>query len=99
MKNFDLYTELMNNGFEVSKNRYGLEVLTKEYEQEIGNPLQGVWTQVMWVDVQFSPDHTVCTAYYCEGRHSNAFKVKTHMNDKRAFNAIRQTVANNGFEL
>ena len=99
MKNFDLYTELMNHGFELCKNRYGLEVLSKKYEREAGNPLQGTWTYVMWVDVQFNPMHTTCTAYYHEGNHLNAFKAHTHLSDKRAFNAIRQTVANKGFEL
>lgn len=98
-KSFDLYNELMNNGFEVSKNRYGLEVLTKQYEREAGNTLQGTWTKVVWVDVQFNAEHTTCTAYYHEGNHFNAFKAKTHLSDKRAFNAIKQTVENCGFEF
>ena len=52
----------------------------------------------MDVEVVFNQEHTALSAYYWDGGR-RPFKEKTHLNEKRAFNAIAQTIANKGFQI
>ena len=88
------------NGFKAVKDRFGHDALTRGWikrEQCFGT-LGGVYDLRLNVDVVFNRDHSVATVQYFDGGRS-PFKTKVHLNEKRAFNAIRQTVANHGFEI
>lgn len=98
-KEFNLYEELKAIGFEESKDQFGFDCLIKKYERE---------TEVLWhgkqivrfeISARFNPDHSVVTVFYYNGGHHTPFKTKTHLNEKRALNAIRETAKNNSFEL
>lgn len=97
-KNYDLYAELVKCGFAEGKSRWGQDSLTKEWSRKEGNPLQGNWVYHFKCEVVFNADHTTVTAYYWDGGIS-PFKAKIHLNEKRAFNAIKQTIKNHEFEI
>ena len=99
MKNFDLYNELKANGFYEIHDEFG-DVLRKDYEKEVEVAWYGIQKSNFIVRVRFNGDHSVAQAdYYNSSVPARAFKSKVHLNEKRALNAIRQTVENNGFEF
>lgn len=98
-KAFNLYEELKANGFYEVRDEWG-DVLRKDYEKEVDVLWYGKQKSYFIVRVRFNGDHSVAQAsYYHNSVPANAFKNKTHLNEKRALNAIRQTVENNGFEF
>lgn len=100
MKNFDLYAELQALGFKPVKDQFGHDAMTKGWvrREPCFGTLGGVYDHRLNIDVIFNPDHSVAQVQYFDGgRHP--FKVKTHLNEKRALNAIRETAKNNGFEF
>ena len=98
-KKFDLYKELQNLGFYKVDDEFG-DVLRKDYQKIIDVAWVGKRTKHFVVRVKFNSDHTVATAYYYQNSVPvSAFKVKTHLNEKRALNAIRDTLRNNEFEI
>ena len=48
------------------------------------------------VTVRFTPDDQAITVSYSQGYHE-PFKVKSHLANRRALNAISDTLAHNGF--
>lgn len=98
-KKFDLYEALMEKGFYEVHDEWG-DVLRKDYQKEVEVVWYGKQTSYFIVRVRFSEDHSVAqVSYYNNSVPARAFKNKTHLNEKRAFNAIKATVENNGFEL
>lgn len=97
MKKFDLYEELLANGFVAVKN-VGSEYyhLEKHYEKEVEVCWYGKQEVHFDVEIYFNADHSCVRAYYYN-QSRTPFKVKSHLNDKRAFNAIKATVENNGY--
>lgn len=97
MKKFDLHEELLANGF-VKTDAYmlGWEGITKHYEKEIEVVWYGKRKSIFDVEVFFHPDHSVVKVFYYN-QSKTAFKVRMHISDKRAFNAIKATVENNGY--
>lgn len=98
MKNFDLYSELEKLGFESGKDSFGFDCLSKKYERETEVLWYGKHTFRFQISARFNSDHSVVTVFYYDGNNT-PFKTKTHMNEKRALNAIRETAKNNMFEL
>lgn len=89
-KKYDVYKELIEAGFEKDIPMFdGYDELRRDWKD--GN-------RILTIHIIFSPDHEVFKAMYFDGSRK-AFKVKAHLNQKRAFNAIRQTVENNWFEF
>lgn len=97
MKKFDLYKELENKGFAARKDEYGFDVLVKEFSKEVEIAWIGKEISVIRVEVRFNKEKTTATASYFSGY--SRFKEKTHLNDKKAFNAIKATVEFKGFEF
>ena len=52
----------------------------------------------MSIEIWFDFEYRALTVYYYDGGH-RPFKEKTHLCDKRAYNAIMQTIANKGFKM
>ena len=98
MAKFDTFEALKANGFNEEKGAFGSIILRKEYSKEVEVAWQGTWTSRLTVELQFNPEKSVIGAAYYDGGRS-PFKTKTHLNDKRAYNAIKQTVENKGFAL
>lgn len=97
MKKFDLYEELLTNGFAAVKDEYSEKYhLTKAYEKEVELCWYGKQKVHFDVEVYFNADHSCVRAYYYN-QSCTPFKIKSHLNDKRAFNAIKATVENNGY--
>ena len=97
-KKFDLYQELLNKGFENQESMFGF-TLTKSYEKEVEVAWHGKMKTTYKVQVVFNEEKTVATVSYFKGSSKRADKVKNHMNEKRAFNAIRETIKNAGYEM
>ena len=94
---FDLYEALKNDGFEFEKvDAFGGEYLTKKFEREVEVVWYGKMLSTLEVVVRFSSDHNTITVNYFKGT-ARPFKTKTHLNDKRAYNAINATIENNMF--
>lgn len=98
---FNLYEALQNNGFTVDPYNDGDNgyMVRDDFENEVEVAWYGKQKSTLEIGVQFNESRTVCTVYYYKDGFKRAFKVKTHLTDKRAFNAIRETVKNNGFEF
>lgn len=96
---FDITEALKDNGFEETydgaEQGYVGYTYTKHYSKTNSNPLQGEWEVTFDVDVKmlFGFGNTYIRAYFSNG------KVKDYKSAKRAYNAIRDTVMYNGFEL
>lgn len=98
-KKFDLYQELKELGFYEVDDEFG-DVLRKDYEKETEVVWHGTVTINYSVRAIFNKDHKVVTVNYYQGSvQRKPHKTKTHLNEKRALNAIRDTVKHNGFEL
>ena len=98
-KKFDLYEALKAEGFYEIHDEWG-DVLRKDYEDECEVLWYGIQKRNFIVRVRFSEDHgTVQVRYYHDPISARAFKVKTHLNEKRAYNAIKATVENNSFKF
>lgn len=97
-KKFDLYQELVNAGFEAGSDP---KQLVREFHMECEVCWYGKQDTAIVAEVWFNEDHTVCKAYYYYDRiaRNRQFKEKVHLSEKRAFNAIKQTVENKGFEF
>lgn len=97
-KKFDLYSELLNKGFTASEDQYGCHCLTLNLEKKVETVWWGEQTRSLGIMAAFNPEHTVVTVYYANGGRED-FKVKEHLNEKRALNAIIATAKNQGFEI
>lgn len=95
-KTFNLAEELKKAGYTESINTWGSKELTKKYSDVVDVLWYGKQERQMTVTVVFNNDETSCRANYYDGGKS-PFKVKTHLNEKRALNAIRQTVENHEY--
>lgn len=99
---FDAIAALTSqHGFELKSEKYGPDpariTLTKGYEKTEDVAWHGPMRFAMTVRVLVGRDgETLHVSYYAGDRR---IKEKTHLNDKRAYNAIRETLANNGFEI
>lgn len=99
MKGFDLYQELIGKGFEKSNDEFNRECLAKHYEKEVEVCwYRGTWHSTFDIKAVFNPDHTVVKVFYYN-QSKTPFKTKTHISSKKAYNAICQTLRNNGYEL
>lgn len=96
-KKFDLYQELTEKGFTEQESSFGA-MLVKSYEKEVEVAWHGKMKSTYRVEALFNQDKTIATVSYFKGS-MKADKVKTHLNEKRAFNAIRETIKNAGFEM
>lgn len=96
-KKFDLYQELTNKGFAEQENSFST-MLVKSYEKEVEVAWHGKMKATYRVEVLFNQDKSVATVSYFKSS-GRADKVKTHLNEKRAFNAICETIKNAGFEM
>ena len=95
-KKFDLYEALLADGFKVSEPVLGCDVLLRDLDRV---DALGIKFHLI-VSVLFSPDHGVArVSYHHDSPKRSPFKTKTHLNDRRAYNAIVATVKNNGFEF
>ena len=93
-KKFDVFAALKDLGFEeVKSTTLPGTYLTKSYNRtdDYG------YTTHFTVQIYFSQDMSTLVADYYDGH--TQIKHKVHLNEKRAFNAIKQTAANHGFEL
>lgn len=97
-KKFDLYEALISAGFQAQENE---RHLVKEYHKEVEVVWYGMQDSAIVAEVWFNEDHTTCKAYYYYDRiaYSRQFKEKVHLSDRRAYNAIKATVENKGFEF
>ena len=95
-KKFDLYEALKNEGFTESVDQFGCVELARKFEKEIDVVWYGKTTQTFAIVIGFSSDKSVVRVWYYD-KPFHAFKVKDHMNDKRAYNAIHDTAKYNGF--
>lgn len=98
-KKYDLYEALKAEGFYEVHDEWG-DLLRKDYEKQVEVLWYGTQTSYFTVRVRFSADHgTVQASYYDDKICARAFKVKTHLNEKRAYNAIKQTVELRGWKF
>ena len=97
-KKFDLYQELANKGFTEKENTLGT-MLVKSYEKEVEVAWYGKMKTPYRVEVLFNADQTVANVCYFKEVAPHPVKVKAHLNEKRAFNAICETIKNAGFEM
>lgn len=103
MTKFDLENELIAAAFKMTDEhvaewdrRYMFRTYTKEFVKGLDVAWYGYSECHFIVDVQvlyFKGNPQAVTASYSNG------KVKEHGYDKRAYNAIRDTVKNNGFDI
>ena len=73
------------------------DFLTKTYERVSDVAWHGPMRSEMTVEVHLSADHESLRVYYYDGR--RPIKVKTHLNDKHAYNAIRDSLAHHSYEI
>ena len=89
------------HGYTLKTVRSGSEIvhdfLTKTYERVSDVLWHGPMRSEMTVEVHLSADHETLRVYYYDGRRQ--IKSKVHMNDKRAYNAIRNTLAHYSYEM
>ncbi len=98
MKKFNLIEVLKAHGFEHTDSVYGCHVFTLELTRQTEVAWYGVQEFRLKVSVLFNPDMTSCQVSYYDGG-KKPFKVKTHLADKRCWNAIQATVEGKGFEM
>lgn len=99
-KSFDLIDALIADGFErteyARRNGYKQTKLAKHYEKQTTLAWYGKTVSRFDVEVWFTYYHgEVCRVHV---EYSNG-KVKDHAYNKRAYNAIRDTVQYNGYEF
>ena len=98
-RRYDLYEALKAEGFYEVKDEFG-DVLRKDYEKQTEVLWYGIQTSYFIVRVRFNADHSVAqVSYYDDKIPARAFKTKTHLNEKRAYNAIKQTAELRGWKL
>ena len=83
---YDLYEVLEQAGYAKQEN-ITFDILEKVY--------QGI-SSTFKVMAIFNHEHSVVTVHYFHGGSKRAFKVKTHLNEKRAYNAIKDTLRYSG---
>lgn len=99
---FNAVEALINqHGYTLKDVRVGSEIvheyLTKTYEKTEDVVWHGPTRFEMTVEVLLSRDRETLRVNYFAG--STHLKKKTHLNDKRAYNAIRDTLANHGYQI
>lgn len=97
-KKFDAYEALRNEGFAESINEFGCVELSRKFEKEIEVVWYGKSTKTFAIIIEFNSDKTAMRVWYYN-RPNCPSKVKDHLNDKRAYNAIHSTAKYNGFEF
>lgn len=97
-KKFDLIETLKAHGFSSSTSMTGCPLFTLDMSRQVEVAWYGVQEFTIRVQVVFNPEKTICTVNYYDG-FLRPFKTKVHLSDKRAWNAICETVKNKGFEM
>ena len=95
---FNAIDALIANGYALVKDDLGRESLVKDYERIAHVAFYGDMVSTLRVVISLNSDKTVMSVAYSNGSRA-PFKTKVHLNDKRAFNAIKATVTNNSFEF
>ncbi len=85
---YDLYQILTEAGYNKQESNYG-DTIAKEY-RGLYNPIK--------VEAIFSSDHAVVRFRYFKGGSRREFKNKEHLSEKRAYNALRETLKNSYVE-
>lgn len=98
MAKFNVFDALVEKGFEQGVDRFGRTFLAKHYEKEVEVLWYGSAKHERDVVVTFNTDRTSLTADYYDG-FKRPYKTKLHLNDKRAYNAIVETIRNAEFEI
>ena len=73
------------------------DIFTKTYERISDVLWYGPMRFEMTVEVHLSADRETLRVYYFDGR--RPIKAKTHLNDKHAYNAVRDTLAYHSYEI
>lgn len=96
-KKFDLFKALRENGFTFVDNTS----LTKEYSKTVEIVWNGKQETKIFVGVFFDEEHESCRAYFYQDviSQNGLFKTKTYKANKRAFNAIKETIEWKGFKF
>lgn len=97
-KKFDAYEALKNEGFTETVDELGYVELSRKFEKEVDVAWYGKMTKTFAIVIGFNSDKTVMRVWYYD-RPKKPSKVKDHLNDKRAYNAIHSTAKYNGFEF
>lgn len=95
---FDFIETLKAHGFSSTTSMTGCPLFTLDLSKEVEVAWYGVKEFTIRVQVVFNPEMTCCMVNYYDG-FLRPFKTKVHMSDKRAWNAIRETLKNKGFEI
>lgn len=95
---FDVRPALEAKGFIAKPGHLGGTVLHKDYTKQVEVAWYGQREKRLTVEVWVNSEASCLTVYYYDGGVS-PFKVKNHLNEKRAYNAIADTIKNNGFEI
>ena len=98
MKKFNLIETLNAYGFSSATSITGCPLFTLDLSQQIEVAFYGVQEQTLRIQVVFNSEKTTCTVNYYNGS-LKPFKSKVHLADKRAWNAICETIRNKGFEM
>lgn len=97
---FNLKEALAAKGFSPIADPYGFstygQIVEKVYEKQVEIAWYGKVNSSLKVTVRFTPDDQAITVSYSQGYHE-PFKVKSHLANRRALNAISDTLAHNGF--
>ena len=95
-KKYNIYEALQAEGFKESVSNWGTPMLTKEIEKMVTVAWYGEMKASLKIEIRFSADLEVLTVSYSDGA-KTPFKTKTHLNEKRAYNAIHKTAELKGF--
>ena len=99
---FNLKETLAEAGFTPVTDPFGCttfgQLIEKTFEREVEIAWYGIQRSTLTVSIRFTSDFDYLTVSYSyNGR--TPFKVKSHQSNRRALNAISETLAHNGFAL
>ena len=99
---FNLKEALAAKGFTPTADPFGCaelgQIVQKTFEREVETVWHGTAKDVLTVVVRFTPDYEALTVKYYR-RDNIPFKVKAHRSNKRAYNAIEDTIRLRGFAI
>ena len=99
---FNLREALTAAGFVSVADPLGFAVnghlIEKTFEREVETAWNGIQKSEITVSIRFASDFDYLTVSYSLNGHK-PFKVKSHSANRRALNAISDTLAHNGFVL
>ena len=99
---FNLKEALVTKGFTPIADPFGCaepgQIVQKTFERDVETVWHGTAKDVLTVMVRFTSDYEAVTVKYF--RHVNTpLKVKSHRSNKRAYNAIEDTIRLRGFAI